>query len=523
MKRAEYVHRGDAAKSCAPKGGHSCTSMRHCWSSSVPTTTPSVTIGSDENFDHLLVNSGEVLWPTTPARSGSWGSCRPTLGNRGTTWIASQGYAPVRRRCASSRVMMGWAESLPLQRHPVRSCPLMANKRTQSQGLKVAGLFAGIGGVELGFQRAGHSAELLCEILDPAKLVLSHWFPEVPVHADVRTLRALPKVDVLAAGFPCQDLSQAGRTAGIRGSESGLVAEVFRLLRSADPRWLVLENVPFMLQLDRGEAMRYLTTALLEHGYNWAYRIVDSRAFGLPQRRQRVLLVASRTEDPRGVLLPDDAGDPGEPDRKTLNGAACGFYWTEGIRGLGWAVDAIPTLKGGSTVGIPSPPAIALPNGAIVTPDIRDAERLQGFPADWTRPAVGDDNRRNGPRWKLVGNAVSVPVAKWLGQNLAKPKHYVSQSDPPLSAGAAWPKAAWCMGGTIHTSAVSQWPKRYKRTPLAEFLSFPGRPLSLRATAGFRERTTRSALRFPEGFLEVVDRHRALMERTGTPNGAPVS
>src|SRR5207245_2191293 len=129
----------------------------------------------------------------------------------------------------------------------------------------------------------------------------------------------------------------------------------------------------------------------------------------LPHRRLRVILVASTTEDPREVLFADDANENLPEDR---SGRACGFYWTEGTRGLGWAVDSIPTLKGGSAIGIASPPAIWMPNGKIVTPDISDAERLQGFPAGWTKRAQGKTSRI-GARWKLVGNAVSVPVARW--------------------------------------------------------------------------------------------------------------
>src|SRR5262249_12660226 len=139
----------------------------------------------------------------------------------------------------------------------------------------------------------------------------------------------------------------------------------------------------------------------------WAYRVVDTRAFGFPQRRQRVLLLASRKRDPRQVLLADDVADMAPPKKRNT---AHGFYWTEGNAGLGWARDAIPTLKGGSTLGIPSPPAIWLPRGQLVTPDIRDAERLQGFPAGWTAAASPTSAKRNGPRWRLVGNAVSVPV-----------------------------------------------------------------------------------------------------------------
>ena len=84
--------------------------------------------------------------------------------------------------------------------------------------LRVAGLFAGVGGIELGLHRAGHEAALLCELDAGASAVLGAHFPGVPLCADVRALTALPpSVELLAAGFPCQDLSQAGQTRGIAG------------------------------------------------------------------------------------------------------------------------------------------------------------------------------------------------------------------------------------------------------------------------------------------------------------------
>jgi len=169
-------------------------------------------------------------------------------------------------------------------------------------GFEAVGLFAGIGGIELGLRRAGWHTDLLCEIDPYAREVLSRRF-DVPVDeivGDVRKLRGLPKVTLLAGGFPCQDLSQAGRTAGIRGAKSGLVGEVFRLLEECTPRWLLLENVPFMLRLDGGKAMAFLAASLESLGYTWAYRVVDTRSFGLPHRRKRVIMVASRSEDPRG-------------------------------------------------------------------------------------------------------------------------------------------------------------------------------------------------------------------------------
>ena len=132
----------------------------------------------------------------------------------------------------------------------------------QSTAFTVAGLFAGIGGLELGFHLAGAHTELLCEVWEPAKTVLTEHFPGVALHGDIGSLGELPATDVVTAGFPCQDLSQAGRTAGIHGQESGLVRYLFKLLSDAQPRWVVIENVRNMLVLDGGNAMRYLITEL---------------------------------------------------------------------------------------------------------------------------------------------------------------------------------------------------------------------------------------------------------------------
>ncbi len=375
-------------------------------------------------------------------------------------------------------------------------------------GLTVAALFAGIGGIELGLHGAGHRTAAWCEADPGAAAVLRGRF-EVgeSLHADVADMDELgDDIEWVTAGFPCQDLSQAGRTAGIKGLRSGLVGHVFRLLearREQPPRWLLLENVPFMLSLDGGAAMRRLTDGLEELGYSWAYRVVDTRAFGLPQRRRRVLLLASTTEDPRGIVLGPDVGPPPPVDPA---GRACGFFWTEGVRGLGLAVDSVPTLKGGSTIGIPSPPAIWIRGEGLFTPDLRDAERLQGFPADWTAPAEGE-GRRAGARWKLVGNAVSVPVAEWLGGRLRVPAEYSDALDTELAPTDRWPTAAWGGPHGRCKAPVSEWPVRRQAPGILEFLDFDPKPLSVRAAGGFLKRARSGTLRFPEGFLADVAEH----------------
>lgn len=384
-----------------------------------------------------------------------------------------------------------------------------ANPRGQVH--RVTGLFAGIGGIELGLQKAGHHAALLCDNDAAALAVLGSRFPSVPRHADVRTLRELPeRTSLITAGFPCQDPSQAGATRGIAGARSGLVGEVFRLIRASATPWVLLENVPFMLQLGRGEAMNVITTAFEELGYRWAYRVVDSRAFGLPQRRRRVYFLASNIGDPRTVLFADDT--PLQSGRE-LNGhaVACGFYWTEGLRGLGWAVDAVPTLKGGSAIGIPSPPAVLLTDGRIVTPDVGDAERLQGFPRGWTRAAERVAKRST--RWKLVGNAVSVPAAAWIGRRLRNPAHSLEFATRALVDHRHWPSAAWNVGMGRMTVEASEFPVRFKSKALEPMIAARAIELSARATAGFLSRAEKAKLRFPKHFLPAVRAHLQRMER----------
>jgi DNA (cytosine-5)-methyltransferase 1 len=376
--------------------------------------------------------------------------------------------------------------------------------------MKVAGLFAGIGGLELGLGASGFEAALLCEIAPHARAVLDARFPSAEKHDDVSTLRDLPhEIDLLTAGFPCQDLSQAGLTRGISGARSSLVAHVFRLLDARRAPLVVLENVSFMLRLEGGRAMATLVDAFAERGYRWAYRVVNSLGW-LPQRRERVYVVASCCDiDPADVLFADSAAAPYV--RTSLDTHAHGFYWTEGVRGLGWAPDSVPTLKNGSTVGIPSPPAILLPCGSVIKPDIRDAERLQGFPEDWTLPA--ERLSRRSLRWGLVGNAVSVPVAAWLGRRLVRPGRHDPSLDRPLVGEDRWPSAARSGQGGAFAVDAGAFPEFAVRPCLHDFLRHPGDPLSPRATRGFLARTDTSTLRFVPGFRERVRAHLTAVER----------
>jgi DNA (cytosine-5)-methyltransferase 1 len=390
-----------------------------------------------------------------------------------------------------------------------------------SPTFKVAALFAGIGGIELGFERAlGHAVEtsMFCEWWEPAQNVLKVRFPGVDLEPDVRDLKALPSdVNLVTAGFPCTDLSQAGRMVGIGGENSGLVKHLFEALRlSAEARTLptlLIENVPNMLSLDRGKAMAYLVSELETLGYRWAYRVVDSRFTGVPQRRRRVILIASVDLDPRDVLFVDDAG-PRDIDK--LSEDTFGFYWTEGRSGLGWAQDAVPTLKGGSSLGIPSPPAVWVPGADLgrrfVKPSIEDAEAMQGFERGWT--AVDESSqKKNGPRWKLVGNAVTVGVAEWVARRLVTPgRAEVEYKEWEFTRGG-WPPAAWGEAGRVWSvPGLSEFPLAAPYQHLSEVMdNSVADVLSHRASAGFFSRLQRGNLGSHPGFRRDMHEHVAKM------------
>jgi DNA (cytosine-5)-methyltransferase 1 len=383
------------------------------------------------------------------------------------------------------------------------------HKKRKGRSLTVASLFSGIGGFELGLQRTGHEICVFCENNIEAQRVLHARFPGVPVRKDIRTVKKLPaKVNLITAGFPCQDLSPVGKTAGLRGTQFKLVWEVFRLLDKRSVEFVLFENVPFMLRLGKGRAIEAIVSELEKREFKWAYRTVDSQSFGLPQRRPRVFLLASKTEDPRAVLMSEDAGKRGRRTMKS-KGNSYGFYWTEGNRGIGWAVESLPALKGGSGLGIPSAPAMILSSGEVATPHLCDAERLQGFPEFWTSPAARGSPHRY--RWRLIGNAVNVRVAEWIGRRLARPLPFRCVDDALLDRGV-WPRAAYNAGDGRRHAAIGPDPVRYQKTSLNDFLRFPPRPLSLKASNGVIRRLRASTLRVDPILLSTLDAHVARLD-----------
>lgn len=404
------------------------------------------------------------------------------------------------------------------------------------QQLTFGGLFAGIGGFDKGFESAGMRCLWQAEKDRDALRVLAHHWPGVLRHDDVCTAgkHNLPPVDVVCGGFPCQDLSVAGKRAGLGGERSGLFYEMTRIVHELRPALLVWENVPGLLSSGRGRDFLAVLTELDRIGYPGCWTTLDARWFGVAQRRRRVFGVFARADvgaercaeilalarrgaghpAPGGEEEPDAAAGPGEGvafslrggDGRRLRGARqdgadnlipCAAAKRSRTGGNGSPERGDETLvyqchgnnvgpmgtvrsgNGGLTGGVPfivnaaescakeshareSDTARCLDGfgaegnqgGTVVafdkynqaeTGDIgctigagsrqhnnahlphlisgmmvrrltpTECARLQGFPDDWLDldPPLSDS-----AKYRMLGNAVCVPVARWLGAQI---------------------------------------------------------------------------------------------------------
>jgi DNA (cytosine-5)-methyltransferase 1 len=156
--------------------------------------------------------------------------------------------------------------------------------------LTVGSLFSGIGGIDLGLERAGMKVLWQVEIDEWCRAVLAKHWPDVERFEDVREVGAhnLERVDVIAGGFPCQDISLAGHGAGISGPRSGLWSEYARLIRELRPRYVLVENVSALL----ARGLDVVLADLAAVGYDAEWDCIPASAVGAPHRRDRVWLVA---------------------------------------------------------------------------------------------------------------------------------------------------------------------------------------------------------------------------------------
>ncbi|NBV32584.1 MAG: DNA (cytosine-5-)-methyltransferase [Proteobacteria bacterium] len=171
--------------------------------------------------------------------------------------------------------------------------------------MRHASFFSGVGGLDLGFERAGIKTVSVCEIDPYASSVLAERFPEAPNLGSITEINAddIPEADIWSGGFPCQDLSVAGKRAGFAGKRSSLAFTFLDLVERRRPRWIVLENVPGLFSSNHGADFARLLHEMEQLGYSVAWRTLDARYFGVPQRRRRVFIVASLERDRAAEVL----------------------------------------------------------------------------------------------------------------------------------------------------------------------------------------------------------------------------
>jgi DNA (cytosine-5)-methyltransferase 1 len=282
--------------------------------------------------------------------------------------------------------------------------------------------FAGIGGFDLGFERSGMKSVFQCELNPFRRKVLEKNFPNVILKSNIQdvTFKDIPKADLWCGGFPCQDLSLAnqGKRKGLIGERSGLFFEFFRLLENKKPKWIVLENVPGLLNSNSGKDFKSLISPLDELGYGLAWRVLDAKYFGTPQRRRRVFIVGSyRSMESARVLF-----EPNGNYFTTKSGLGKG----EGIRQRSRTSNGLPITYAIQHAGINRKPSAGpqakgyRSDGETYTLDSRGSSDAVCSPNDGyrIRNTTRLSSELDSNRLRASGDAVCVFVANWLGNRI---------------------------------------------------------------------------------------------------------
>jgi len=370
--------------------------------------------------------------------------------------------------------------------------------------LETASYFSGVGGLDFGLHKAGFNIISQCEKDDFRREVLKARFPGVAIYEDIsevyygepesgsssggflsteqvgrKTWAGLSRsINLLCGGFPCQDLSVAGRRAGLAGERSGLFYEFARIADESvrDGGWVLIENVPGLFSSNKGEDFRIVLETLYECGFNdIAWRTLNSQYFGVPQRRRRIFILGRRARGASAgkiLLEPESSSWNSEPSSKkgqkdsrvSLSGLGSGgpddndaqagrlitstiqahkngyrldadsveqfvpvaFNWQTGGDFRLMLGETSPALQKSQTVAIARPLTsrnerydfetenFVSENMAVRRLTPRECERLQGFPDDWTLIDGATDTKR----YAAIGDAVTVNVAEWIGRRI---------------------------------------------------------------------------------------------------------
>ena len=283
--------------------------------------------------------------------------------------------------------------------------------------------FAGIGGFDIAFEQSGFKTQLLCEINPFCNQILSRHWPNVRKELDINGIDIdnIPNADVWCGGFPCQDISLArGASArlGLNGKRSGLFYRFADLISLKKPQVVIIENVGGLFTSNKGRDFGVILQTMSAMGYAVAWRLLNSRYFGVPQSRTRVYLCCWKDNpqkalrvmfEQKGAIKPkneraDFITEESKPDEypKVPKIAYCLAASSGRHTGTDWSRTYVVSKNGVRRL---SPV---------------ESERLQGFPDNWTLPEeqLNSDENIHTLRYTAIGNAVTVPVVKWIAKRV---------------------------------------------------------------------------------------------------------
>lgn len=312
--------------------------------------------------------------------------------------------------------------------------------------IKVASFFAGVGGIDLGFEKAGFKTIYANEFDSYAAETFELNFNINVDQRDINTVPAneIPDFDIMLAGFPCQAFSIAGYRQGFNDEQGrgNLFFELVRILESKRPRVAFFENVKNLVSHDNGNTFRVICSELDKLGYKYLFQVLNAAEYGnIPQNRERIYIVAFRDkEDYANFDLPKSI-----PLNKTIhnvidfdNKVDDKFYYTaeknkffDELKNNMTKHDTtyqwrrkyvrenksklVPTLTANMGTGGHNVPLILTNSNKIRKLTPRECFNVQGFPTDYKLP-----NQSNGRLYKQAGNSVTVPVVERIAKNIAK-------------------------------------------------------------------------------------------------------
>ena len=292
--------------------------------------------------------------------------------------------------------------------------------------MRYLSLCSGIEAASVAWQPLGWVAQAFSEIDPFACALLERRFPDIPNLGDMSHINgdSCGVVDLIVGGTPCQDFSIAGKRAGLSGNRGGLALRFVHIVAAYRPRWVVWENVPGVLSVTRGRDFGTFVRALDACGYHLAWRVLDAQFFGVPQRRRRIFLVGHlgdwrcaakvlfESESLRGHFAQGNgAGKTSAAGSAGRSGKRRGTYgMTHVARCLTSRADRYDVER---ETFLPSPQGVRR-----LTP--LEYERLQGFPDGWTDIPWRGQSAPDRLRYRALGNAMCVPVMRWLGERIAR-------------------------------------------------------------------------------------------------------